>query len=253
MASSNPNVDNPFDVGRDLLKSLQGQVHDMQMALRQEQHERKVDVEQLQAALAREITQRSTHLQQMEQSLSQESEKLDRAQHRLRLDVGDLRAAVKKVSEDEEKDARDIRQELCTEVVRLTSALQGFRSDHEADVERLNNALAAEIRSREADTSALSEKCDKLDVRLSREIATNLRDFEEYRDAMQADYGVTKQSTSHLIQDVDWMATQLRGAGLTAELYKQLQWESVGYAGPPLDRTADKPGSGIGGPRIPVP
>merc|ERR1719362_2735765 len=114
----------------------------------------------------------------MNHTLSQETHRQDQAQQRLRMDVGDLRAAVVKASECKRTNTANIREELCTEVVRLTSALQKLRADVEADVARMAQLVETEVAGREGAVQALDKKVDREDSRLQDSIKANLKEFE---------------------------------------------------------------------------
>jgi len=225
-------IQNPFDTGRDILKNLQAQVAELQAGLQNEQQERKREAENLRAILSQENSDRTLHLQQMEQLLSQQTNRLDQAQHRIRFDMGDLRAAVAKASQGQQADAQDIRQEMATEVNRLTETLKHLQSDHESQGIRLTNSVETEVRDRTSAMKALVDKLDAEDARLQNAITANAHEFQAYRTALDADHAKTKQTTQHLVSDVDWLASKLRAAALIAESFKQLKWASVSNSAP---------------------
>lgn len=227
-AAASMHIDNPFDAGRDLLRTLQKQVADLHLGLHNEQQERRQDVEAIKVALNQEMNERLHRLQKLDHTLQQECSRLEAAQHRLRYDVGDLRMAVDKVLEQHKTDSRDIRKDLADTCKSLTAMVSQLRADHDTQGASLSNSIELESQKQAHTLKTVETKLNGEDAELKASLDLHVNNFAEYRRALDADYQKTKASTNYLIRDMDWVASNLRAAGLIADTFKNLKWASLG-------------------------
>mmetsp|Transcript_137524 Transcript_137524/g.383548 ORF Transcript_137524/g.383548 Transcript_137524/m.383548 type:complete len:222 (+) Transcript_137524:57-722(+) len=180
---------NPFDNAFELMKELQGQVHELEAALEMEKQNRTNEVNELKSALAQERAERTALCQQMGQNIEHVSQRLNSAQDRIRFDMGDLRKALQKECDDRTENCNNLGQSLDTEAARLQSSLDALKAlqasqyvevttasattnhDWNEAVRNLNAKLDAQVRALSGDTN---------------KVATDLAEFSRASRTMQA-------------------------------------------------------------------
>mmetsp|Transcript_78556 Transcript_78556/g.177418 ORF Transcript_78556/g.177418 Transcript_78556/m.177418 type:complete len:226 (+) Transcript_78556:100-777(+) len=174
---------NPFDNAFELMKELQGQVHELQAALEAERQHRNQEVTELRTQLAQERTERTSLCQQMSHEIENVSQRLNSAQDRIRFDMGDLRKALQKECDDRTANCDNISQSLDAESARLQAGLDAISATENSHYNELTTNLSTTNHNW---TNAVHNLDAKLDAQVERLSANTSRVAADHAEFVRA-------------------------------------------------------------------
>jgi len=218
---------NPFDSPLSVMKTLQGQVQDLQAALAAEQQQRIQEVSELRALLQHTIADQQELSRYTQSAIANQTQRLEAAQDRIRYQQGDQERKLDQemIRRDSELDV--IREQLASQVQRLSTTIEEFKVDEDAQIQALSNSLMVETQERQAAQGNLGGRLSAEAERLGGEISRLAQDLSEHKTSSDANFAHSRKTESDLSTDIRYIAKQIGGIATISEAYKAFSWRSM--------------------------
>lgn len=178
-------LQNPFEHAFVVLSELTTRVNSLQSTLNEERAERKNEIAELQGLLAQEKHERITRDQEWSHKLANEGARFSAVQDRLRLELGDVKMALKKEVDDRNEMCETIRLTATAEMNRLQNSIDQLASVENQHFGALTDAIRHEEQMRMADIEA-NEKHDKeVEEHLRMAIREEMDEFDTFKKSME--------------------------------------------------------------------